>query len=192
MALGHIPQSGTDHILAQQPVTHQTGQTGKPGGGFVVIQSDQQHDGSQKQRSQGFLVGMVGMLVMVMAMMVIVVAFPVVFGMIVTAMAPMIMAAVAFLAVFVVVMAAAAFTVFMVMVAVVGMFLFRSMITGVDHHFAFHASGDFCQFRDQGVRILCGQAKLLGGKGDNSLLHLFMGIEFCFDFCRTVGTVQIF
>ena len=95
--------------------------------------------------------------------------------------------------VMVVVMATAAFLV-MMMAMLVGSLRYRmaGAGSGEDHDFTFHRTGQGGQFRDQGIRVLGRQPQLLGGEGDGSFLHIFVGIEFGFHLGSAVGTVQIF
>ena len=85
----------------------------------------------------------------------------------------------------------------MVMTAATHMIVMRMLpcrtltVSGIDLHFPFHCPGKLNQFRNQGIRILCRQPQLLGGKGDDGLLHTLMIVEFLFDFCCAVGAVQI-
>jgi len=85
----------------------------------------------------------------------------------------------------------------MVMTAAARMIVMRMLpcwtltVSGIDLHFPFHCPGKLNQFRNQGIRILCRQPQLLGGKGDDGLLHTLMIVEFLFDFCCAVGAVQI-
>ena len=67
----------------------------------------------------------------------------------------------------------------------------RCFVPGVDFYFSFYSPGNGDQFRDQRIRIFCGEPQLLGGKGDGCFLHQFVCIEFAFNFGSTVGTVQI-
>ena len=93
----------------------------------------------------------------------------------------MMMAATTFMIVVLVVSAAAALMVVLVMV----------IIPLANFHFPLHRPGNFRQLFDQAVRVIGSQPQLLCGKGDDCLLHLRQGIEFFFDFRRTVGAVQI-
>jgi hypothetical protein len=64
--------------------------------------------------------------------------------------------------------------------------------SGMDFHTVFHRSGEGGQFRNQSIRIICGQPQLAGGEGDHRFLHFGMGIHFMFDLGSAVGAVQIF
>jgi hypothetical protein len=65
-------------------------------------------------------------------------------------------------------------------------------ISGVDLHLSFHSPGDLHQFGNQRIRVSGGEPQLLGGEGDDGLLHLGVGIELCLDLGGAVGAVQIF
>ena len=93
------------------------------------------------------------------------------------------------------VMMTAAARMLVVMIAVmVCMFLRGRLlgISGIDHRAVFHCPGDSHQLRNQGIRILRRQTQLLRGKGNDSLLHILVPVEFRLDLRRTVGAVQIF
>jgi len=90
------------------------------------------------------------------------------------------------------VMTAAAFCPVVMMAMMVVAFLLRGFVPGMNFHLAFHGSGNGNQLRNQGIRVLCRQPQLLGGKGNGGLLHQFVGIEFALNFSGTVGAVQIF
>ena len=106
----------------------------------------------------------------------------------------MVMAASALMMLLVVMMMTTATALTMVMVVMGGLPAAAGSgggIPGVDLRAAFHGPGDPGQLRDQGIRVGGGEPQLLGGEGDNCLLHGRMGIEFGFDLGGAVGAVQI-
>jgi len=64
-------------------------------------------------------------------------------------------------------------------------------ISGSNYHTMLYGPGEFGQFRNQYIRILCGQPQMPGGKGDGSFLDHWVGVEFGFDFGCAVCAVQI-
>ena len=66
-----------------------------------------------------------------------------------------------------------------------------SGIPRVDLHIALNGAGDSDQLRNQRIRVRRSEPQLLGGKGDDSLFHIGVGIEFRFNLGSAVGAVQI-
>jgi len=149
-------------------------------------------------------------LVVMIVMLMAAAAFVVMIVVVMTAAAFMVMIvmlmAAAALVVMVVMMAAAAFMVMvmMIMAAATCMIMLMVMmavciagsgrlpaVSGADHSTALHSPGNSDQFRDQCIRIFRCQPQLLGGKGNDCLLHRFMIVELFLDLCGAVGTVQI-
>ena len=137
----------------------------------------------------------------VMAVMVTAAAFMVVV-VVVAAIAFVVVIMVAAAAAFVIVvmvMAAAAFMIVVMVMATAAfviMFMVRFMrrlvtmpVTGHDDNLMLHRPGDFCQLSDQCIRILRCQPQLLGGEGNDGLLHLGVGVELCLDLGSAVGAV---
>ena len=85
-----------------------------------------------------------------------------------------------------------AMTVIMVMMVVLLMAVLSFFLHGVNFYISLHRPGNSDQFRDQCIGVLRRQPQLLGGKGDDCLLHLFMGVKLGFDLGCAVGAVQIF
>jgi hypothetical protein len=86
---------------------------------------------------------------------------------------------------------AAAITMFMVMVPGRLPASGGSGIPGIDFHIALNGAGNSDQLRNQRIRVSRSEPQLLGGKGDDSLFHIGMGIEFRFNLGSAVGAVQI-
>jgi hypothetical protein len=86
---------------------------------------------------------------------------------------------------------AAAITMFMVMVPGRLPASGGSGIPGIDFHIALNGAGNSDQLRNQRIRVSRSEPQLLGGKGDDSLFHIGVGIEFRFNLGSAVGAVQI-
>ena len=76
-------------------------------------------------------------------------------------------------------------------IMVVFMMVRMRFFLGADDHFPFHLPGQFCQFRNQPVRVFCRQPQLFGGEGNDRFFHRPMGIEEFLNLSRAVGAVQI-
>ena len=93
--------------------------------------------------------------------------------------------------VMVVIMAAAALAMRVTVVMMRRMYVGLVPIPGGDGHTRLDCRGKLQNLRNQGIRILCGDPKLPGSKGDGRLLHLRKLIDPRFDFGSAVGAVQI-
>jgi hypothetical protein len=124
--------------------------------------------------------------VMVVFMMVATAAIMVVFMMVATATVVIVFMMVTAATVVIVIMMVAAAAV-MIVIMMVRMLFFL----GTDDHFPFHLPGQFCQFRNQPVRVFCRQPQLFGGEGNDRFFHRPMGIEEFLNLSRAVGAVQI-
>ena len=186
MAFGQIPKGRFHHILAQQIIAHKASQKRKPGRACIMIPQTNQQHGCTQQKNCLFLFVSTMTMVFFMTVGMLSTAACMLMGVMVSAATCMLMAIMMPTTTRTIPVATAA--AFMIMMMVM-MYLFLS---GSDEHFPFHGPGNLCQFRDQNIRVLCGQPQLLCGKGNDCFLYSLMIIKFLLDLRRAIGTVQIF